>query len=221
VWVFDAAQKAGSWSRWLVQGQSLRRIEKDDRVYMSITHPSGIFFFDLETAVDEYVDGAEVSSRPIPWAIETNTQGANRAHDAMAHLQQADIIVGNFLGTMMYGVRGLDMHGKMQDVRKRTSDRNPASVDGMPFDLEDFLLVRKDMKEWFFFAGSVTDDEDVVIPSQGQINLVQYRYAPVTVNVGYEYGSIETFEYQRDAAGAADSNTVNGVSVPYVDTGRP
>jgi hypothetical protein len=49
---------------------------------------------------------------------------------------------------------------------------------------------------------------------------VQYRYAPVSVNVGYEYGSVETFEYGRDVALAA-SNTANGIPVPALDARRP
>jgi hypothetical protein len=221
VWVFDAAQKAGSWSRWLVQGQSLRRMEQNGRAVMSITRPDGIYYFDELKADDDYVTGGEVDQRNIAWQIETNTQGANRAHDAMAHLQQANIVVGNFQGVMRYGIRGLDMRGKMQDISKLTRDGEPVPADGSAFDLQDFLLIRRDMAEWFFYASSIVDEDGVVQPSSGQINLVQYRYTPVTVNTGYEWGSVETFEYGRAGNAAGDRNTVNGVPIPYVDTGRP
>jgi hypothetical protein len=77
------------------------------------------------------------------------------------------------------------------------------------------------MAEWFFYASSIVDEDGVVQPSSGQINLVQYRYTPVTVNTGYEWGSVETFEYGRAGNAAGDRNTVNGVPIPYVDTGRP
>jgi hypothetical protein len=50
---------------------------------------------------------------------------------------------------------------------------------------------------------------------------VQYRYAPVSVNVGYEFGSIETFEYGRAALAADSRTTDNGVPMPFVDTRRP
>jgi hypothetical protein len=113
------------------------------------------------------------------------------------------------------------MHGKTRTIEKITRDNGDVPDDGTMFDLEDKLLIRHDMSEWFFFASSV-EEEGVVLPSSGQINLVQYRYTPTTVNVGYEQGSVETFEYGRDATGTApDSNTVNGVPKPFIDTGRP
>ena len=89
----------------------------------------------------------------------------------------------------------------------------------LPFDISDFMLIRRDLMEWFFFAESVEED-NVVQPSYGRISYVQYRYAPVSVNVGYEYGSVETFEYGRSSIGAA-SNTDNGVPQPIIDTRRP
>jgi hypothetical protein len=220
VWVFDAQQKAGTWSRWLTQGSSLRRIDVDDRPVMSLNRPDGIYYFDEELIYDEYVDGVEVAARSIPWFLETNTQGANRAHDAWAHLQQVSIIVGNFLGSMRYGIRGLDIHGKMLTREKITRDDGDYAPDGTTFDLEDYLLVGRDMKEWFFFAGSNSED-DIVLPSTGQLSLVQYRYTPSTVNTGYQWGSVETFEYARAYRPEADRNTVNGVPMPFIDTGRP
>ena len=52
----------------------------------------------------------------------------------------------------------------------------------------------------------------------GQISSVQYRYTPATVNVGYEYGSVETFEYGASALAAA--TTDSGTPKPYVDMSR-
>jgi hypothetical protein len=68
--------------------------------------------------------------------------------------------------------------------------------------------------------------EEVVIAAEvrdsaGQISLVQYRYAPSTVNTGYEYGSVETFEYGRSSNAADARTTDSGVPMPYIDTRRP
>jgi hypothetical protein len=102
-----------------------------------------------------------------------------------------------------------------------------------PTEREDFLLIRKQFKEWVFFAGSV-DYVPVVGPtfmatasavgpneqafSGGQINWVQYRYTPATVNDGYEYGSIETFEYGQIYL--PETTTDSGTPKPYVDLSR-
>jgi hypothetical protein len=220
VWVLDASAKAGSWSRWLVQGHSLKRFEQNGQVVMSLVRPDGIYYFDESYAMDDRPGDGEILSSPIPWQIETNTQGANRAHDAWCHLQQANIILGNFQGTMRYGVRGLNVHGKMVDVSKLERDANPPSLDSTAWDIEGFLAIRHDIKEWFFYAGSVEEDGET-LPSSGQINLVQYRYTPVSVNVGYEYGSPETFEYGRAGNPDAERTTVNGVPKPMIDVGRP
>jgi hypothetical protein len=56
----------------------------------------------------------------------------------------------------------------------------------------------------------------------GLIAVVQYRYTPVSVNVGTEFGSVETFEYGRNVAdGGPDSYSQNGIPLPYTDTQRP
>lgn len=57
--------------------------------------------------------------------------------------------------------------------------------------------------------------------SFGQISLVQYRYAPVSVNVGYEYGSVETFDYARATDSWTDRLTDAGVPIPFNDQRRP
>jgi hypothetical protein len=220
IWVLDAAQKQGSWSRWLVQSQSLRKIQVDGQVVMSVVRPDGIYYFDESSALDHYVEAGVVEERSIPWYVETNTQGANRAHDAMAHLQQANLTVGNFRGVMRYGIRGRDVNGKPVDISKLLHDSGAVSADGTTFDLESYLRIAKGMKEWFFYAGSVTEDNEVQF-STGQLSLVQYRYTPLTVNTGYDYGSVETFEYGRGGNLATDRTSDDGVPYPMIDTGRP
>src|SRR5690606_38593288 len=117
-----------------------------------------------------------------------------RAHDAWSHLQQLSVTLGNWRGEMEYGLRGWSVNGKEVLVKKRyirplTDDLQSRPL---PFDIEDFLRVGQTLKEWFFFANSVVDGEGAVVPSHGRFSYVQYRYSPATVNVGYEYGSIET-----------------------------
>jgi hypothetical protein len=203
-----------------VQGCSLRTVEVNGEVYMSVVRPDGIYYLDPEYAYDDYVVGVGEApgQRSIPWRLMTNTQGANRAHDAWCHLQQLDLTVGNFIGTMRYGIQGWDVNGR--PVLKQKLMRDDGPDDPLPYDRSDKLQVQKQIQEWFFFAESVEED-DVVLHSQGQIGLVQYRYAPISVNVGYEYGSIETFEYGRAGNDADQRTTDNGVPMPYIDTRRP
>ena len=215
VWVFDAATKdGGTWSRFLIPAMSLRKIEFGRQVYMSVVRPDGIYYLDPDYGYDDVVDPTNkaVSPAAIDWRLETNTQGANRAHDAWCHLQQLGVGLGNFTGAMRYGIRAWDLHGQPVEINKIVRDDGEPSP--LTWDLEDFLLIRRDLKEWFFYAESIGE------PSFGQINLVQYRYTPSSVNTGYEYGSVETFEYGKAAAGL-DSITTNGVPAPMIDTRRP
>lgn len=223
VWVLDTATDGGTWSRWLVQGHSLRKIEYGGQVYMSLVSKNGIYFFDPGLSMDDYVDAdGLVQERPIPWLLETNTQGANRAHDAWCRLQQAQILVGNFVGTMRYGIRSWDLHGQPVEVSKIIRNLEDVDIEAeLPFDYEDQLRIGRDLKEWFLFAESVTDEDGAVLHSSGQVSAVQYRYTPVTVNVGYDYGSVETFEYARATANWSERTTDNGVPTPFNDTRRP
>ena len=224
IWVFDSGKEGGTWSRWLIQAVALRKIEYSDKVYMSVVRPDGIYYLDPLYDRDDVVDPGtfEIGTEFIGWKFETNTQGANRAHDAWAHLQQITMALGNFQGTLRWGVRSWDIHGKAIDVSKVVRDLNAPSSDLMPFDILDHLQVRRDLMEWFLYAESVNDaDTGEVLASSGQINYVQYRYTPVSVNVGYEYGSVETFEYARATVNWADRNTDNGVPIPAIDTRRP
>ena len=219
LWVLDVAGPNPIWNRWLIQSNSLHKLELNGKLYMSVVRPDAIFVLDELATLDEFSNAGETSQRAIPWSIETNTQGASRAHDAWAHLQQVNITLGNFMGRMRYGIRGWDMHGKLVEISKITKDLTPVDLTQrpLPWDIEDFLLVRKDLKEWRLFAEAVTED-GVVAMSYGRLNLLQYRYTPVSVNIGYEYGSVETFEYGR-ASAASDPATVypNGVASSYVD----
>jgi hypothetical protein len=222
IWVLDIGTKTPTWSRWLIPAISLRKVEVEGRVYMSVVKPDGIYYLDPDYTVDDFVNtvpGFEgVNQQTIPWKFETNTQGANRAHDAWAHLHQLNIQVGFFQGQLRYGVRGLDRLGQRVDKSKIVRDTDAPGTEA--YDLEDFLEIKRDMKEWFFYAESVFD-AGLTQPSAGQISLVQYRYTPISVNVGYAFGSVETFEYGMADNAAANRTTVNGVPMPYVDTARP
>ena len=241
VWVIDLAATTPTWSRWTVQGASLRAMDVDSVVMMSVVQPDGIFVFHEDRYTDERFDPdtGVLETVNIKWYLETNTQGANRAHDAWCNLQQANAQVGNLLGQIRYGIRGQDVNGQHIELEKVLVSEAPppntvtddAIIDGFvmptlnPTEREDYLLVRKIMKEWVFFAGSVDDvvtggEMDDVVPrfGGGQINAVQYRYTPATVNVGYEYGSVETFEY--GASALAGATTDSGTPQPYVDLTR-
>jgi hypothetical protein len=235
VWVYDTAlgSDKGTWSRWLTPGCSLRKVEQGNRVYMSLVHPDGIFYFDDHYAFDDVVDPTKtfIYQRGIAWSMETNTQGANKAHDAWCHLQQANVTLGNFFGTLRYGLRGRDINGMDVDISKTVRSLKADEdfeLDGQtvktPWDVDDYLLIRRDLKEWFFYAESLTDPmfQDQIMPSYGQLSLIQYRYTPVSVNVGIEFGSVETFEYATVSQWQRDQSvSMNGIPVPYIDTRRP
>ena len=222
VWVCDTAAE-NIWNRWLVPATALRKLELNGFIYMAVTRPDGIFVFDELRMYDE-VKGSNgrTTNKAIDWFLETNTQGANRTHDAWARLQQAEINLGNFTGALRWGIRGKDIHGMERVIEKTTRFLDPVDLTARPLpnDLNDYLQIRKDLKEWFFFAGSAKNEFGETIPSAGQISLVGYRYTPVSVNVGYEYGSVETFEYARSQFNDANRTTDNGIPQPFLDTSR-
>lgn len=228
IWVYDGAQDAGSWNRWLVQGISLSRLELGGKLYMGLARPEGLFVFDEFKLTDDQSAPKKTIQAAIPWKIETNTQGANRAHDAWAHVKQANVTLGNFRGSISYGIRGRDVHGYEVEKRKvahHAVDSEFEDTAGlqsriMPFDHMDYLQIDRTLKEWYFFAESIVEEGEVV-PSFGQVNSVQYLFVPASVNVGMEEGSIETFEYGRDVAHATSSITSNGVTLPIADQVRP
>lgn len=211
VWVYDTAGgEKGTWSRFLVQAASLRLLDYGSKVFMGVIRPDGVYYFDPAARMDDYVmaDGT-VSQRPIPWFFEMNTQGSNRARDAWAHLQQVSVKFGGFEGRVRYGIRGRTVHGKEFEAYKVFDDFTVDPDSGLSWDIEDHLLVRRDLKEWYFSAGSVDDT-----PSSGAITFVQYRFTPTTVNVGYEYGSVETFEYGRDTREGESLYSTGGIPRP-------
>lgn len=221
IWVLDVAETTPTWSRWLIQANSLHKLEVDDKLYMAVVRPDSIFVLDDLATHDEFSQSGQTNYKAIPWQVETNTQGANRAHDALAHLQRIAVTMGNFLGRFKIGVRGWDVNGKLVEVEKITI--SPHDFDlrerPLPWDVEEYLQVKRDMKEWRLYMGSVTEPDGDVAMSYGQVNLVQYAYTPLSVNAGYEFGSVETFEYGR-ASSFTNPATMypNGVPLPYVDT---
>ena len=222
VWVCDTAAE-GIWSRWTVPGIALRKIELGGFVYVAIVQPDGIFVFDeLRTSDEKAGTNGKATNVPIEWFLETNTQGANRAHDAYARLQQIELTLGSFTGTMKYGIRGKDAYGIDRHLEKQVRFLDPVDIAArpLPSDLNDYFQIRFDLKEWFFWASSAKSETGDVLPSSGQISLVSYRYTPVSVNVGYEYGSVETFEYTRSQQNDANRTTDNGVPQPFLDTSR-
>jgi hypothetical protein len=102
----------------------------------------------------------EIHSRVIPWKLETNTQGANRAHDAWCHLQQVQVTLGSFLGTLKYGIRGLDINGKRVDISKLFTDRRHIFDNGYEWSIHDKLRIGRDMMEWVFYAETLPPGPD-------------------------------------------------------------
>ena len=212
VWLCDTGVN-GAWSCWDVVGTALRKLEVNGLLYMAITSGPNIFVFDPEQDHDDVWENGHWVQKGIPWEAITNTQGANRAHDAWSLLQQVNVTFGNFTGECVYGIRGKDAYGQPVEISKHyvapTRGHDPLDR----YDMEDFLLVRRIMKEWEFFWRSAPRPKN---RSYGSVNFVQYRYTPATVNVGYEYGSVETFEY-----GSRISQYSNGTPMPMADVTKP
>lgn len=225
IWVFDAGTEGGSWSRWLIPAVSLKKAAlPNGRTVMTVVRPEAIYYLEDRLAVDAgWFDGEWVERR-IPWKFETNTQGANRAHDAPCQLEQIQVGLGDFHGSLRYGIRGTDIHGrKIEELKVVHAD--PKYMTNEWLDprtpsrhVYDYLkLYQTQMVEWTFFASSVDlgEGEDTLeAESYVQFNSVQYRYTPISVNVGLQYGSIETFEYGRDVAGRAETSSFNGIPDP-------
>jgi hypothetical protein len=165
-----------------------------------------------------------------------------------AMLYQANIHVGDFIGSMEWGVRGYNVHGHEVDKNKRTH----APQDGgyeisngivvgpvdpedagrrLPLDLGDamdYLHVQEDMVEWTFYAHSIEaplpgEPSESVWASYGQLDFVQFFLMQQSANIGTERGQVDTFEYQRNAYRGTESGTQitrNGVPMPMKTT-RP
>ena len=239
IWVLDVGSENPTWSRWLIQGISLKKLQIGDKLYMAVVRPDAIFILDEMAYADEYAEGADTLLKNISWKLETNTLGANRQHDAWAQLYQASVHVGDFLGTFEWGVRGTDVNGiEVQRKNKRTSSKQ--SDEGVDLsngrvsggvdlgDTWDQMSIQRDMMEWTFYAQSVeaplpgSDGAPETWMSFGQIDYVQFMITQMSTNVGYEAGSVETFEYLRDASHGPSNTgpTRNGVPMP-MNTSRP
>jgi hypothetical protein len=238
VWVLDVAGDAPVWSRWLVQGISLKKLQIGDKLYMAIIRPDAIFIFDEMSYQDEYAVGAGTERKNISWKLETNTLGANRQHDMYALLYQANVHVGDFIGSMEWGIKGVDVNGMTVDLHKRThaqqDDTGIVLTNGIVSggvdlgDAMDYRMVQRDMMEWTFYAHSVED----VLPggsvpetwmSFGQLDYVQFMLMQQSANIGTERGSVESFEYRRNAYRGIESGTQitrNGIPMP-MDMARP
>lgn len=221
IWVCDVGSGEGTpWSRFLIQAASLRKIESGGKLYMGVVRPEGIYRLDELAWLDEWSGG----EKAIPWFFQSNTQGANSARDAWSHLQQIGVTFGNAYGTIRYGIQSWTVDGKPLDLHKVY--RQPNTVDfaqrPLPFDHEDLLQVQRGLQQWFFSAGSVLDpNTGEVLPSYGQISSVLYRFAPISVNVAYEYGSVQTYEYAQADAHWTARSSINGVPIPVLDPRRP
>lgn len=224
IWVLDAMNASdggGAWSRFLIPAYELKKVELNGRIYMGVVCPETIYYLDELAYMDEH-EGVDADTA-IPWFFQTNTQGVNRAHDQDARLQQVSPTVGNFFGTMRYGVSAWNIHGKPVDINKVY--RQPVLVDfsenPLPWDHIDNLQVREDIMEFYFNAGSVEDKNGVVQPSYGQISNVQYRFMLQSKNIGYERGSVQTEEYRNAGSIWQRRTAINGIPIPEIDPRRP
>ena len=221
IWVADMGAGEGTrWSRLMIPAVSLRRIESNGRLHMGVVRPEGIYRLDEL----EYIDQLPGGDKAIDWFLQTNTQGANGARDSWVHLQQVGLILGNLYGKFRYGVQSWSQNGK--PITEEKVYRQPNEVDrgptALPFDHEDLLQVKQGLQQWFFSAGSVRDPETgEVLPSYGQISSINYRFTPISVNIGYELGSNQTYEYAHADAVWARRTAINGIPIPSLDPRRP
>ncbi|QNN98092.1 hypothetical protein SEA_FEDE_44 [Microbacterium phage Fede] len=225
VWVLDVGTENPTWSRWKVQGIALHKLQIGDKLYMAMSKPDAIFIFDELAFTDEYAEGADTLRRNIPWLLETNTLGANRAHDAWANVYQAQVHAGDWIGKFEWGVRGVNVLGRPFNVKKVSeSPQTNVGIDlsdgtvrgGVDLgDATDWLEIKEDAMEWTLYAHSIDGEM-----FYGQIDFVQFMLLQLTTNVNAELGSIQTFEYQRNVAHGNNALTINGVPRP-MNTARP
>lgn len=218
IWVCNTKEQ-NTWAVFDIPGTSLRKLEVDGLLYMAVTSGSGIYILDPEKDTDDVLvvteEVAAWEQVGIAWEIETNTQGANRQHDAWAWLQQVNVTFGNFTGECEYGIRGVDVYGQPVEVTKKFVSPQVVSHDPLErYDQGDFLQIGKTLKEWRFFWKSLPTPKR---KSYGSLCFVQYTFTPASVNVDYALGSVETFEYGSNPGPAFS----NGTPVPFADTRIP
>lgn len=221
IWIADAGIGEGvRWSRFLISAMSLRKIEHNDRLYMAVVRPDGIYRLDELEYMDQWPDG----DKAIPWFFQTNTNAASAQADRWVQMHQVGVTFGNIYGTVRYGVQSWTVDGKPLDIHKVYRQPLPINFKErpLPFDHDDWLLVRQYTQQWFFSASSVVDPKTGdTLPSYGQISSIVYRMAKASANVGYELGSIETYEYAHADDGWTQRTAINGIPIPIQDPRRP
>lgn len=232
IWVMAPGKEGAVWSRWKVQGIALRKLELGDYLYMSVVTPSAIFLLDPLTYMDEFPTAeGSTETRAIPWRWETNTLGANTRRDTEVMVRKADLHLGDWFGTMKWGVRTWDAHGRAMDLNKVFQDVQEGITLPLPnhqidplYDLgdtSDHLQLRLPMTEWTVYAESRVDKDGNILPSHGQVNMARFQFTQRSVNSGYQDGVIQSFEYGRNVASGNDSYSQNGIPRPNQDTRRP
>ena len=226
IWVLDPTGDNPVWSRWLVQGVSLRKIEIDNYLYMSVTTPDAIFVLDPFSYADEKVGEATTTHVPIPWKFETNMLGANSRRDVEVMLQRCVISLGDWTGKMRWGLKGWDSHGRPMNINKVfQGNQEGYAIPDETFhidqaadlgDTEDILQIKVPITEWTLSAESLPGEY-----SYGQFNMARFQFIQTSVNTGYELGSIQTVDYARNVARGNNRISDNGIPRPTADPRRP
>ena len=118
------------------------------------------------------------------------------------------------------------MYGQYREIKKEFQGAQDSIVLPLPDhqidqtvdmgDTEDKLQVKHGFMEWTIFCESIEDEW-----SYGQVNMARFQFIQHSVNVGYEQGSIQTYEYARNRATGNDRISQNGVPRPLPDPRRP
>ena len=97
----------------------------DNIVMMSIVRPDGIFVFNEDRYSDEVFNEntGVLEEAAIKWYLETNIQGANRAHDAWCNLQQANAAGQKIAFTTDAGARYFLRSMSTEDLLKEPRTR--------------------------------------------------------------------------------------------------
>ena len=219
------SKEGSSWSRWTVQGISLRRVEYKDQLYLGMLTDRGLMIFDPSSFVDDArLLGGTLTTAPISWSFETNILGANSRRDMAVNLRKATLHLGDWYGTMEWGIRGMDLYGRVLERKKlyQTIQDTPYITDERIDDGDDLGDTKDELQtdasliEWTLFANSSPGKT-----SYGQIDMARFMFSPLSTNVGYNLGDIDTVEYSRNVMRGNDGYTQNGIPVPRQDTRRP
>ena len=225
IWVLRPSKEGSSWSRWIVQGISLRKVEFKDQLYLGLLTDRGLMIADPASFVDDDrpINGV-LTTQPISWSFETNLLGANSRRDAAVDLRKATLHLGDWFGSMEWGIRGMDLYGRVLDRKKvyHAIQSTPSTADGRVNpgqdlgDTKDDLQAEGSFIEWTLYANSIAG-----VNSYGQIDMARFMFSQLTTNFGYNLGALDTFEYQRNAASGNNGYTQNGIPLPRQDVRRP